>query len=91
MKKNVNFLLFITLMVIGFVSCKSKEHAPKDTLFSGYIENTQINVTTRIPGRITAIYVNEGDTIKQGEKVAQLDQREILANRAVSYGKVAEC
>ena len=88
MKKNVNFLLLITLTVIGLVSCKSTEHAPKDTLFSGYIENTQINVTTRIPGRITAIYVNEGDTIKQGEKVASLDQREILANRASLMAKL---
>jgi multidrug efflux pump subunit AcrA (membrane-fusion protein) len=33
-----------------------------------------------MPGKITAIYVDEGDTVKQGDKIAQLDTRELDAN-----------
>lgn len=88
MKKMYKYLFFITLTVIGFVSCMRKEQTPEKTYFSGYIENTQINVTTRIPGRITAIYVNEGDTVKQGEEIARLDIREILADRAALSAKL---
>ncbi len=88
MKTYIKYTIVISLMAIGLASCKSKKQQPKNTFFSGYIENTQINVTTRIPGRITAIYVNEGDTIKQGEKVAQLDPNEILANRAALVAKL---
>ncbi len=88
MRNKLLYLILIVLGANGFVSCHRSKQATDSTLFSGYIENTQINVTTRIPGRITAIYVNEGDTIKQGENVAQLDPREILANRAVLLAKL---
>ena len=88
MKTKITHLFLFTLTVIGFISCKNREQSPGKTDFSGYIENTQINVTTRMPGRITAIYVNEGDTVTQGEKIASLDTREILADRAALMAKL---
>ncbi|MGB8489946.1 MAG: efflux RND transporter periplasmic adaptor subunit [Bacteroidales bacterium] len=88
MKKNIKYLFLIALTTTGLVSCRNTDQSSRDSLFLGYIENTQINVTTRIPGRITVIYVNEGDTIKQGGKVAQLDVREMQANRAALLAKL---
>lgn len=88
MKNHFKYLLLITLPVIGFASCRNTGKTPERTYFQGYIENTQINVTTRMPGRIAEIYVNEGDTIKQGEKVARLDMREIQADRSALMAKL---
>jgi len=88
MKINIKNLLLISLLVTGSVSCKYSQKTPEKVHFLGYIENTQINVTTRIPGRIMEIYVDEGDTLKQGDKVARLDTREIMANRAALVAKL---
>lgn len=88
MKNKIKYLFLTTLLVIVSSSCKNSKQAPENTLFMGYIENTQINVTTRIPGRIMEIYVDEGDTLKQGDKVARLDTREIMANRAAMVAKL---
>jgi RND family efflux transporter MFP subunit len=54
--------------------------APTDGLFMGYIEDTQVNVTTRMPGRVTDIFVDEGAPVAAGQKVAQLDDSSMVAN-----------
>jgi len=72
-----------SLSLIGILLSSCLNSEKKETVqhqFMGYIENTQINITGRMPGKITAIYVDEGDTVKLGEKIAQLDQRELDAN-----------
>lgn len=72
-----------SLPLIGILLSSCLNSGKKETVqhqFMGYIENTQINITGRIPGKITAIYVDEGDTVKLGEKIAQLDKRELDAN-----------
>jgi RND family efflux transporter MFP subunit len=80
--KNIKYLAVILTFGIIFSGCNQKfiKKEVKKPEFAGYIENTQVNVTTRIPGRLTAIYVDEGDTLKKGEPVAQLDNRELVNN-----------
>ena len=78
-------ILMVSLSLIGIVLNSCEDSNPKDITqhqFMGYIENTQVNITGRMPGKITKIYVDEGDTVKQGEKIAQLDTRELDANMA---------
>jgi HlyD family secretion protein len=78
-------ILGISLSLIGLIlfSCvKSDNKETSHHQFMGYIENTQVNITGRIPGKIINIYVDEGDTVKQGEKIARLDTRELDANMA---------
>ncbi len=90
MKIKVKFMAILLLFSAVVVGCKQldKKEKEKNPEFMGYIENTQVNVTTRMPGRLTAIYVDEGDTIKKGDTVAQLDTREIMANRAALVSKL---
>ena len=87
---NTNLVLFI---LIGFMmtACSDinltneKKAEPE---FQGYIETTQVNVTTRMPGRIIDILVDEGDRLKEGDTVALLDTREILANKKALLAKL---
>lgn len=81
MKQSEKILVYLILFSILFTACNTKKEKIVTPQFMGYIENTQVNATTRIPGKITAIYVDEGDSVKQGEAVAQLDTRELIANR----------
>lgn len=91
MKLKVKFMAALLLVSVAFMGCNQsgqKEEKVKNPEFMGYIENTQVNVTTRMPGRLSAIYVDEGDTLKKGDLVAQLDTREILANRSALISKL---
>ena len=86
---NTKLLSMISIIGIILVSCKSSTKKEADEQqFMGYIENTQVNVTGRMPGKIVKIYVDEGDTVKQGDKIAQLDTRELDANMKAMNSQV---
>ena len=89
--KKVKYITVFLFLSFGFWGCQQGFHKEKikNPEFRGYIENTQVNVTTRIPGRLTAIYVDEGDTLKKGEPVAQLDNRELVNNINALKAKLA--
>ncbi len=78
MKSQIKFLLPILLLLV--IACSQQEEK-KSSDFYGYVECTQLNVTTRMPGKITDIYVNEGDYVKENQEVAQLDTKELKAHR----------
>ncbi len=41
---------------------------------SGFIESDQINVTSEVSGRVVALGADEGETIKAGQTLVQLDR-----------------
>lgn len=90
MKMKIKFMASLLIIAMAFMSCSQtgQNEKVKNPEFMGYIENTQVNVTTRMPGRLSAIYVDEGDTLKKGDLVAQLDTREIMANRSALISKL---
>ncbi len=91
MKKFYTKAVLFLLSGIVSVACsdiKLTNDKKTESEFQGYIETTQVNVTTRMPGRIVDILVDEGDHVKQGDTVALLDTREILANRKALVAKL---
>jgi HlyD family secretion protein len=48
---------------------------------NGRLEGTEINVSPKIAGRLAQVFVNEGDFVKQGQVVAQMDTATLLAQR----------
>lgn len=46
---------------------------------NGRIEATEVDVAAKIPGRIAKIFVDEGDFVKPGEIVAEMDLKTLLA------------
>jgi len=86
MAKRMLFLAFpIFILLIG---CSKKEENPY-TSFAGYVENTQVNVTTRMPGLIKKIFCDEGDYVEKGDTVAVLDKKELLANRKALVARLS--
>jgi len=89
MKRNIKLIGIGLIFLSVFVGCKTqKDEENKDVVFSGYIENTQVNVTTKMPGQIMAIYVDEGDTLKNGQVVAKLDTRAMEAQLGALKAKL---
>ncbi len=74
----MSFGLIVTVMLM--IGGCTQDPPKNQNLFMGYIEDTEVNVTTRIPGKITEIYVHEGEYVKVNQKIAQLDNKDMLDN-----------
>lgn len=48
-------------------------------LLQGEVEATQISVSAKVYGRIDDLYIREGDIVKKGQLLVELDSPEILA------------
>ena len=63
-----------TLLVSG---CQKKNADASTARVSGQIEATEVQVAPEAGGRILDMPINEGERVKQGDLVAQLDTRDI--------------
>ena len=73
--KRILILLAITSF---FVGCEKKINKNQ---IQGKIENEQIAVVSKIPGKILKIFVKEGDLVKKGDTLAILDIPEVDAKK----------
>jgi membrane fusion protein, multidrug efflux system len=46
-----------------------------------YVDADRVNISSKILGRITKLYVDEGDSVKQGDMIAVLDSSNIYAQK----------
>lgn len=80
--KRIIILLAITSF---FVGCEKKINKSQ---IQGKIENEQIAVVSKIPGKILKIFVKEGDLVKKGDTLAILDIPEVTAKKNQAEGAV---
>ena len=56
---------------------------------NGRIEAEQINVATKYAGRVDDIYVDEGDFVEAGQKLASMDSAQVKAQVAAARAEVS--
>jgi HlyD family secretion protein len=49
---------------------------------SGNVEATTVDVSFKIPGKIDKLWVEEGDPLKEGQLIATLEHKDLLAQKA---------
>ncbi|MCQ2379906.1 MAG: HlyD family efflux transporter periplasmic adaptor subunit [Victivallaceae bacterium] len=80
--------------VYAFIEYKKNQAYWHPTFFSGNgrIEATEIYISARVAERISEIYVKEGDFVKKGDKLVQMNVDTLNAqyNQAVAKRKQAE-
>ncbi|NCO37587.1 MAG: HlyD family efflux transporter periplasmic adaptor subunit [Armatimonadetes bacterium] len=57
---------------------------------SGTVEATEVEVAATMTGRLTAVAVEEGDTVSAGDLVARLDTRDLKARQVQTEAALAE-
>jgi HlyD family secretion protein len=57
---------------------------------SGHIEVTEVDMSFRLPGHVTRLYVDEGAKVKKGDLLAELDQAILKAKQAQADARVQE-
>lgn len=84
MKKKDILSLLIAVIVFGAVIALSLYffNQKEPVYMQGQVESKQINVAPKVPGRVKAIYVEEGDFVKEGQLLLELESTEIDAKLA---------
>ena len=82
MKKKILLLIIVILaVIICFFAFKkeNKENETELTLY-GNIEIRQVDLSFQVPGLVSKLLKEEGDTVKKGELVAVMDESDYDAN-----------
>ncbi len=82
MKKKIIVLILILLIAgicIFFYNVNKKDISNELTLF-GNIEIRQVDLSFQVPGLVSKLLKEEGDTVKKGELIAVLDEKDYDAN-----------
>lgn len=75
---------------VGEIQMVSPAQASVELTATGYVVAlSYANVASKVPGRIAELYVDEGSEIKQGDKVARLEDVDFKSSLAASRSRAA--
>lgn len=57
---------------------------------NGRLEATQVDITTKFPGRLAEVYVKEGNDVEGGQMLARMDVRELEAELRQAQAQVTQ-
>jgi HlyD family secretion protein len=85
------FGLFALLLASGLVAggCSGRQ-STRDQSVSGTIETDEVRVASRYGGRVEKILANEGDSLKPGQVIIELNASELQARRGQAVAQLAE-
>ena len=86
-KKWVAGLLLALAVVCLASGCSLQKEAASDELW-GRADAKEIDINSKVAGRVVQLRVKEGDTVKQGDIIAYIDQRDLLAQKAQAEANI---
>ncbi|MFZ4966489.1 HlyD family secretion protein [Pseudomonas sp. Mn2068] len=83
-------LLIVLLAAGGFGYWKSlHDRLPEGlSMGNGRLEATEVQIASKIPGRLAEVLVNEGDKVTKGQLLARIDTRTLEAQRVQAEAEV---
>ena len=69
--KNTKIFLLVIALLLTIASCAPAQSSALQA--SGQIEATEIAIAPELSGRVTEVYVAEGDSVKMGDPLLKLD------------------
>lgn len=80
--------LLLALSVVCLASgCSLQKEAASDELW-GRADAKETDINSKVAGRVVQLRVKEGDTVKQGDIIAYIDQRDLLAQKAQAEANI---
>jgi HlyD family secretion protein len=77
--------LLLSLLLLAAAGC-----AKQETPITGEVDATEVDVSVKIPGRLSKVYVHEGDLVKKDQVLANLESREMEAKLQAAQAAEAE-
>jgi HlyD family secretion protein len=78
-KSHIILSIPLAIAAIAILYLIIKSLNKDDVVITGIVETTEIDVASKIPGRIDSILVKEGDVVKRGDVLARLESKEMDA------------
>ncbi|WP_290653125.1 efflux RND transporter periplasmic adaptor subunit [Idiomarina sp.] len=82
MNKRNSVIAVVAVVLVFFVYLSLNQDEPEYTDIvsgNGRIEAVELNIATKIAGRLEQVWVNDGDFVLSGDKLAQLDTSSLQA------------
>lgn len=74
------FTALIGVFIVIYFAFLKSEKSPEGLIYlSGRIEGRETNVSPKVQGRIIKIYKEEGEQVRQGELLCEIDSEQIVA------------
>ncbi len=81
MKVNKAFIVILLLVVAATVYYFLSTNRNSETVLIGIVDANQVIVSSKIPGRIVKLNVDEGSKVKAGDLIAEIDFAELEAQK----------
>ncbi|HOJ37545.1 MAG TPA: efflux RND transporter periplasmic adaptor subunit [Ignavibacteriales bacterium] len=85
-KKKIILVFPIIIFVIAIIFIIAKNLRTEEEIITGMVEITDVDVASKIPGRIDQILVKEGDYVKKGQLLAVIVSKELEAKLEQAKG-----
>ena len=69
----------VFLLSLGFYLFSTR--GTSEVVLIGTVDANQVIVSSKVAGRIERLLVDEGQSVKQGELIAQIDNQDLAAER----------
>jgi len=80
MSKVVALILVGVMVLVGWVSYTFYEaYQPKPTILQGEIDAQSYHISSKLPGRISEVYVKKGDKVSVGDEIFSITSPEVEA------------
>jgi HlyD family secretion protein len=77
----------VFLLALGFYFYSTR--GTSDVVLIGTVDANQVIVSSKVAGRIEHLLVEEGQSVKQGDPIAQIDNQDLIAERDSARATVA--
>lgn len=89
MKKKKVIVIPVLLLVVGLSAAFAwKSRRPSSLLVSGTLEARNINVGSKVGGRVSRVLVHEGDRVSPGQLLVEFDSTELEGQLLQAQGQV---
>jgi multidrug resistance efflux pump len=81
---NAKYRVFVVLGIVFLLSLGFfffSTRGTSDVVLIGTVDANQVIVSSKVAGRIERLLVDEGQSVKQGELIAQIDNEDLIAER----------
>jgi len=83
-------LLIIAAAIICYFYFFHPRGRSSELITSGHIEVTEVDLSFRLPGHVKRLQVEEGNKVKKGDIVAELNKEVLIARRDQAIARVKE-
>ncbi|GAB6159294.1 HlyD family secretion protein [Desulfotomaculum varum] len=87
MNRPNKWLVLVMALLLLLTGCNAPQAASEE--LTGMVEAREVDVNTKIPGRIVKLYVQEGQQVKAGDLLAKIDDEDLKAKEAQALAGIA--